>query len=499
MPPRKQILHLQNARNQKQNCSHQQRIDSLRFVFSVLVHGSSYKTTSQIFLWNNFIPPSKTAFYQLQNQIKDVILDFAKESCNKWRCDPMRSDVIAFDGSWSHRRNASHCVVEIVDPKTRKILDFEIVFKATGKSKGNFDGPSNQMEVECLRRLIPRWKNDEKVRFYVHDKDAKTKCLIQDQQWEIEELIDKNHLMKSYERKWNKYKRTAPSKFYGLHDRLRRYFILILKEDMDINEKTKQWINAANHLIGDHSKCIHGTLDDSYTIWNAGQENEQDLQCLKLFLTSSAKLLMHCDTNVSTQMCESFHAVKAHLANKLLNWSTSWEIRVACAILNINESSWKFELYRRLGLPTLDRTVQRQIHEIEAERDREIEKRRTPEYQKTAREYRAQKRTKIKNIIKNKEVMYKPLDNNKVVKRKIRKMPKKIGNIHQYFRNMGFTGTEKDDEDDNDFVLVEEDSEDDYDYDYYCDEFLPDDYDNEFVLYSSEEEENEEEEEKEEN
>ncbi|OHT16419.1 hypothetical protein TRFO_02672 [Tritrichomonas foetus] len=419
MPPKKQLVHLKEARNFRYPSSPYRILDCKRFVFSVIVEGQSYSTTSHIFLWNNLIPPSKSTFYNIQKEISDIIVEYAVFSCAKWKNDKSRSKYISFDGSWSHRRNANQCVVAIIDPVIRKILDFVILEKPNEQKPGNFDGPSNQMEVEGIRRLIPKWKNDEKAEYYVHDKDSKCKKEIEKSKWDIRELIDKNHLMKSYERRWNKYKAMTPCKFRGLHNKLRFFFLFLLKEDLSHQEKVIQWINVSHHLMGKHQKCLHEAK--MYPIWKDGFHKENIL-ILKLFLNSTAKLLLKCNDSVSTQMCESFHAIKCHFANKNTKWSESWRMRISSAILSINEPNWKFVLYQKLGLPSMPRQISQILHQIDAEKDRNKTKRRDPEYLKKVKDYRIEKRAKIKKKIEESEIEYKPLE--KVKKRRMRRLKK---------------------------------------------------------------------------
>jgi hypothetical protein len=37
--------------------------------------------------------------------------------------------IIAMDGSWSQGRNGMHCVVDFVNIRTKKVIDFEIIEK----------------------------------------------------------------------------------------------------------------------------------------------------------------------------------------------------------------------------------------------------------------------------------------------------------------------------------------------------------------------------------
>ena len=45
--------------------------------------------------------------------------------------------------------------------KLKKIVDYEVVAKTIGKLKGNYDGPSNQMEGAALNTLFNRLKSND--------------------------------------------------------------------------------------------------------------------------------------------------------------------------------------------------------------------------------------------------------------------------------------------------------------------------------------------------
>ncbi|OHT11350.1 hypothetical protein TRFO_19234 [Tritrichomonas foetus] len=195
--------------------------------------------------------------------------------------------------------------------------------------------------------------------------------------------------------------------------------MFLLKEDLSHQEKVIQWINVSHHLMGKHQKCLHEAK--MYPIWKDGFHKENIL-ILKLFLNSTAKLLLKCNDSVSTQMCESFHAIKCHFANKNTKWSESWRMRISSAILSINEPNWKFVLYQKLGLPSMPRQISQILHQIDAEKDRNKTKRRDPEYLKKVKDYRIEKRAKIKKKIEESEIEYKPLE--KVKKRRMRRLKK---------------------------------------------------------------------------
>ena len=152
-----------------------------------------------------------------------------------------------------HRRNADHCLVDFVDISSGKIVDFEIISKK-GQGNDRFEGPSNVMEVEALKVLIPRWINDKRVVAFVHDKDSKSRKLIREMGWQIDELIDCNHAIKSFRRKFQRMKNNATNKLRGLKASLERFFQSLLRIDLPISTKEHLRMNVSEHLSANHSK-----------------------------------------------------------------------------------------------------------------------------------------------------------------------------------------------------------------------------------------------------
>ena len=202
-------------------------MNSLRFAFSILVTGSTYAEGQQLFLWNDIWPPCKTAFYEAQKFICSLIVKMARASCQYCRSLLRQNSIIAFDGSWSHRRNADFCLVDFIDVSSGRVVDFEIISKKYGPNP--FAGPSNAMEVEGIRRMIPRWIHDKRIIAYVHDKDAKSRKLINELGWNITEIIDSNHAVKSLRRKFQKMKSQSTTKLRGLKMPLERFFSMLIE------------------------------------------------------------------------------------------------------------------------------------------------------------------------------------------------------------------------------------------------------------------------------
>jgi hypothetical protein len=226
---------------------------ALQFAFAVVTNVGRFAQISQIMFFLNIVVPGERTDYRAQSTVCQAILELATEFCREWRENLMCGSVIAMDGSWSQRRNASHCVVDFIDVASGKILVFEILDKPIGFSDGNYFHSSDEMEVEGVRRIADRWRQDEnlntRIVAYVHDRDGKTRKLLGKLWPGKQELLDPNHVIKSFDRKLNK-DRTLN----GIKERLRRWFIFRLHMNASTQEKVEHWRNATLHQ-GIHQGC----------------------------------------------------------------------------------------------------------------------------------------------------------------------------------------------------------------------------------------------------
>jgi hypothetical protein len=79
--------------------------------------------------------------------------------------------VVGIDGLWNHRRNGSAHLLDMVDVGGGRVVDFEMIQKTTASGRGNYQGSSNGMEVEALKRMVKRLEDDQKVAIVVTDED----------------------------------------------------------------------------------------------------------------------------------------------------------------------------------------------------------------------------------------------------------------------------------------------------------------------------------------
>jgi hypothetical protein len=368
------------------------------FVFITLISGARFTQQEQFCAWLDIRVPSKTAFYDAQPFLCEALIIEAQESCARWRALMGRVSAISFDGSWSHRRAALHCFGAFIDPKQKKVVDFEIVELPQGTDDGDFVGTSHAMESEVLRRMGARWTDATNVRYFCHDKDNHAmKILREELRWNLIEKFDRNHIVKTLKIRFEKITWFTPegqdprkkprrvNMLGKLESHLLSWFYVVLRADGLLEEKNAMWLGAFDHYVNPpNAQCFQ---------WKKRSDpHAQEL--LRLFLTSTLDLIEQADSEISTQLNESLHALKAKLADKNYPWKSSWRARNAVAVLNINEGhEWKLRLYDELGFPPLSAHARRCIARYATQaRDSSI-RRSDPVYQDTTRRARRERKS----------------------------------------------------------------------------------------------------------
>ena len=108
--------------------------NAIQFIYATLCTGLTYSQTEEFSLLMNQSIVSEKAFYSAQSKIMVAISDLltpkvaayqtevinARISCNK-------KFVACFDGAYSHARNTTECIVDIMHPEQKKILLFALL------------------------------------------------------------------------------------------------------------------------------------------------------------------------------------------------------------------------------------------------------------------------------------------------------------------------------------------------------------------------------------
>jgi len=133
-------------------------------------------------------------------------------------------------------------------------------------------------------------------------------------------------------------------------ERLLRWFYTIVKLDNDLDVMVRSWMDA-------DERCTRP--DDTAGRTKCPWKLRRDSACrrqLRSFLEATTRLIGKRLSAFSTQLTESFHAMKAKFADNNFNWEVSWKARYCLALLDWNEGiGWKIEMYNELGFPSLGR------------------------------------------------------------------------------------------------------------------------------------------------
>ena len=363
------------AQRRNERSSSSKRINSRTFAFAVLANGGTYSQQKRILNDMNIIAPSSASFYKHQKVILEEAGRMATESMSKARASMNAHSILSFDGHYLHRRNANECEVDIMDERGL-IVEHEVKTRIGSRRKGNYVGPSNMMESAALSDAIKRM---DPICFdgYVHDRDNKSRVIMDRLVPGKQEFHGPNHAMKGYDRCWSKLlqggygskcgsSQSRSKLFHGLGSRLKAWFLFLLSAIFSIPEKIAKWKNSLNHYLGDHSNCDppHEQKEKCF-LWKKGLENMSLRHELDGFLEETSSILKSVDRRFSTNQNESYHAEAAKFAPKRIAWCGSYEGRMNIAICSHNNPmTWKEELRRRVHADKLHPQVEMQIKQM---------------------------------------------------------------------------------------------------------------------------------------
>lgn len=167
----KQIMHLRLLSESKIVCLQITHI--VRYVLSVARFGLSEQQARMFLLSNDITPPTKSQFYACQQTLIPKLEELARLNCSQYMTHNEDAFYLRYDGSWSSRRNATHCLVELINDNG-KIVDFDILSRipcTKYRVCTGYFGPSNRMEDILIEQLAERWKDNPKLKGFAHDGD----------------------------------------------------------------------------------------------------------------------------------------------------------------------------------------------------------------------------------------------------------------------------------------------------------------------------------------
>jgi hypothetical protein len=104
---------------------------------------------------------------------------------------------------------------------------------------------------------------------------------------------------------------------------LKHRFDYLFHGDHDTQTKVKDWLNTLNHCCGNHEHCPGQPTNIRLRV-NLTDNLEGQME-LQEILAKGAELMKQTPGDLSSQLCESVNAIKAHFAPKLFSWMSSWK------------------------------------------------------------------------------------------------------------------------------------------------------------------------------
>jgi hypothetical protein len=355
------------------------RIAGREFVFSELVTGSQPSKLSEALAWNNILPPSKHDQSQEILIVGSEIIRLARESIVKAREEMEENSAISADGSWEHPRHSQRCMTTIFDQRTGKVIDYRIKSSRFKDGEEYFCPVPQKMETDSISEMVEELKRDSRITCFIHDKDARISKVLENSRWNITELIDEGHAMKSFDTKLKKYRFPDWVKI-----KMRRWMVHCVKLTGTEEEKVAWWNNKRvsgfwhqyilEHLIGNHEKCPYKHRKESPKQYEDLKFNGPLRDEFLEFLGSVTWILRRCVSYYSTQVNESFNRTKLKFCTKDVKWGSTFHVRMCCAILSRNLPNWKMVVHQNLKLSKLSPECQRWLNSLEEERIKAVER-----------------------------------------------------------------------------------------------------------------------------
>lgn len=333
--PRPRQRHLREVRGMAAEARHRQARLYLRgkeLALFVYITGSALTKAFFGFLALNIGVPCRAAFYKAYERIGKWFIRRAERSMKRARNTAKGDIAVGIDGQWNNARHGTHCYVTFVNQKSpqKEIIHTELVSKSNGNCKGNYKGPSNQMEVKGVKRGMKKLVAELKDRLvgYSHDRDNKTRVSLE--KYNLTEKIDPNHLKKGLIREYNDLKpkiRGQRHPLLGVKDRLIRWFYILLKKPITPEERKELWRKSEEHFINN---------PDPKKRW-AGGNNPENVNILRQYLRNTESAFDKAEAGFDTQKNESVNSARTHYAPKNMPYRNSAEARNAITVLSVNE------------------------------------------------------------------------------------------------------------------------------------------------------------------
>lgn len=372
----------------------------------------------------NIPPVASSTFYQKQNEILEIIEGEAQKTVDAARekAKDIDSPVVSIDSRWNSKRNGSMNTASAIESSSGDVIAYKNTIKRGGRRDGDYEGPSNLMESNGINSIADDLKETfgDKTITIVQDGDNKSTKIYDSKNLNIEREFDKNHgkgvLQRAFEpiQKELYMKHKIQNPFHGVKGKMLNWGQYLIDNVDDEEERAALWLNAPNHLIGDHSLCHHPDKeppkrgrppktkvksDEDYKIWTKGKENPLVKNGLDTFCKRTEYVIRNASPSHGTNANESLNASIAKYANKRIAFGKSYGARAAVAIGNKNDpENFTMNVLQATGaINYIDQSIQDQMQRDINTEIRKNEIRKTPYERNRANQARKAVRNSYKS------------------------------------------------------------------------------------------------------
>lgn len=118
-------------------------------------------------------------------------------------------------------------------------------------------------------------------------------------------------------------------------------------EDPDV--RVALWLNAPNHLTGDHTYCFHPNeikhpgrpkkkIKNDFGIWSRGVNNVKYKKALEIYCDKTSHIIRSCSSTLNTNGNEALNASIGMFSSKRIDYRKSYSARCGLAIGKRNDS-----------------------------------------------------------------------------------------------------------------------------------------------------------------
>ena len=335
--------------------------DPKQEVLAAYSEGLGFEGITDILLQCDDNPCEKDDFYRAQNEIIPILEDLAQKSCEN-AFNEMPNGGFSHDGTFSARRKAEYCLVEMISSKTHKIFGYSIA--SLDPEVSFFPIPegtkSNQLESLALKNLWEKIKDKHdvsKLEYRIHDRDVNSFAIFDDVEDVLPDFDDPNHSYATFEQKVKQLQIDYP--IGKLSDSiLQRFKALTHYKNMTYEKISELWLDTPNEILkhnkDQHCPLIHGIKELS---------PQQVQKNLDVILQNTLDFVHKCSKG-STSINEAFNSKKSRVAPKHVRYGKSFRGRVALAVLMWNEpKNWYDIITKACHIRPISHSTYIRLHE----------------------------------------------------------------------------------------------------------------------------------------